>query len=65
MYLYRGIESAGDTVGFFFSEHRDLFAAKRFIRKALKHYGRPKRYIIDGSQTNRLTCCGFSDTRLS
>ena len=35
MYLYRAIDSVGDTVEFFFSENRDLLAAKRFLRKAL------------------------------
>jgi transposase-like protein len=53
MYLYRAIDSVGDTVEFFFSEHRDLLAAKRFLRKALKRHGRPDRIVIDGSQTNR------------
>ena len=53
MYLYRAIDSVGDTVEFFFSEHRDLPAAKRFLRKALAHHGRPNRIVVDGSQTNR------------
>jgi transposase-like protein len=53
MYLYRAIDSVGDTVEFWFSEHRDLPAAKRFLRKALKRHGRPERIAIDGSQTNR------------
>ena len=53
MYLYRAIDSVGDTVEFFFSEHRDLPAAKRFFRKALERHGRPDRIVIDGSQTNR------------
>ncbi len=53
MYLYRAIDSVGDTVEFWFSEHRDLPAAKRFFRKALARHGRPDRVIIDGSQTNR------------
>lgn len=52
LYLYRAIDSVGDTVEFFFSEHRDLPAAKRFLRKALAHHGRPDRIVIDGSQTN-------------
>jgi putative transposase len=53
MYLYRAIDSLGDTVEFLFSEYRALLAAKRFIRKALKRHGRPDRVVIDGSQTNR------------
>lgn len=53
MYLYRAIDSVGDTVEFFLSENRDLSAAKRFLRQALVRHGRPDRIVIDGSQTNR------------
>jgi transposase-like protein len=53
MYLYRAIDSNGDTVEFWFSEQSNLAAAKRFLRKALKRHGRPARIVIDGSQTNR------------
>jgi transposase-like protein len=52
-YLYRAIDSNGDTVEFWFSERRNLTAAKRFLRKALKRHGRPERIVIDGSQTNK------------
>ncbi|SFU20219.1 Transposase (or an inactivated derivative) [Mesorhizobium sp. YR577] len=51
-YLYRAIDSVGATVEFFFSENRDLPAARRFLRKALERHGRPDRTVIDGSQTN-------------
>jgi putative transposase len=53
MYLYRAIDSHGDTVEFWFSERRNLAAAKRFLREALRRHGRPERVVIDGSQTNR------------
>jgi transposase-like protein len=52
-YLYRAIDSKGDTVEFWFSKMRNLTAAKRFLNKALKRHGRPERIVIDGSQTNR------------
>src|SRR3712207_4357303 len=52
-YLYRAIDSNGDTVEFWFSERRNLSAAKRFLRKALNRHGRPERIVIDGSRTNR------------
>jgi putative transposase len=51
MYLCRAIESKGDTVEFWFNELRNLAAANRFMSKALKSHGRPKRIVIDGSQT--------------
>jgi transposase-like protein len=66
MYLYRAIDNGGDTVEFFFSEHRDLLSAKRFLRKAIKHHGRPERIVIDGSQTSReaiIACDGESRLR--
>lgn len=66
MYLYRAVDSVGDTVEFFFSEHRDLPAAKRFLRKALERHGRPDRIVIDGSQTNHeaiIACDGESRLR--
>src|SRR3954467_10436593 len=53
MYLYRAIDSNGDTVEFWISERRNVTAAKRFLCKALKRHGRPERIVIDGSQTNR------------
>lgn len=62
-YLYRTVDSLGDTVEFFFSENRDLPAAKRFLRKALNRDGRPDRIVIDGSKTNReaiIACDGES-----
>jgi transposase-like protein len=62
MYLYRAIDSNGDTVEFWFSERRNLAAAKRFF-KALKRHGRPERVVIDGSQTNRqaILSCDTTD----
>ena len=64
MYLYRAIDSNGDTVEFWFSERRNLTAAKRFLRKALKRHGRPERIVIDGSQTNReaILSCDTDET---
>jgi putative transposase len=63
VYLYRAIDSIGDTVEFWFSEQRNLTAAKRFLRKALKRHSRPKRIAIDGSQTNRraIVSCDTAD----
>jgi transposase-like protein len=62
-YLYRAVDSNGDTVEFWLSEQRNLTAAKRFLRKALKRHGRPERIVIDGSQTNReaILSCDTAD----
>lgn len=51
---------------FFFSEKRNLPAAKLFIRNALKRRGRPNSIVIDGSQTNWeaiIACDGKSRLR--
>jgi putative transposase len=63
MYLYRAIDSNGDTIEFWFSERRNLVAARRFLNKALKRHGRPERIVIDGSETNReaILSCDTTD----
>lgn len=35
MYLYRAVDSEGNTIDFYLSESRDKQAAKRFLKKAL------------------------------
>jgi len=43
MYLYRAVDKAGKTVDFYLSRHRDVAAAKAFLRKAMRHSAlRPK-----------------------
>ena len=36
VYLYRAVDKAGKTLDFFLSRHRDVHAAKAFLRKAMK-----------------------------
>ncbi|MEZ0168283.1 IS6 family transposase [Microvirga sp. TS319] len=62
-YLYRAIDGNCDTVEFWFSERRNLTAAKHFLRKALKRHGRPGQIVIDGSQTNQeaILSCDTTD----
>jgi transposase-like protein len=47
------------AVEFWFSERRNLAAAKQFLTRAFKRHRRPERIVIDGSQTNReaILCC--------
>jgi IS6 family transposase len=49
-YLYRGIDSAGETIDFMLSPHRDLIAARPFLRRALtaSHGSRPRVINVDG-----------------
>jgi IS6 family transposase len=50
-YLYRAVDSAGDTIDFLLSPKRDAHAAKRFIQKALRSpgRGRPRVINVDGN----------------
>jgi IS6 family transposase len=48
-YLYRAIDSAGDTIEFLLSPNRDLIAAKGFLRLALTAaQNRPRVINVDG-----------------
>ena len=48
-YLYRAVDSAGETIEFMLSPKRDLIAAKLFLRLALSGGGPPPRVInVDG-----------------
>ena len=48
-YLYRAVDSAGETIEFMLSPKRDLIAAKLFLQLALSAGGPPPRVInVDG-----------------
>jgi len=48
-YLYRAVDSVGETIEFMLSPKRDLIAAKLFLRLALSGSGRSPRVInVDG-----------------
>src|SRR5579872_3483709 len=51
-YLYRAIDSAGDTIDFLLSPNRDAVAAKLFLQLALRNGGqvRPRVITVDGHQ---------------
>ena len=46
-YLYRAVDKYGQTVDFLLSERRDVAAAKRFFRKAIRHNGTPRVITLD------------------
>ena len=48
VYLYRGVDKAGQTIDFFLSEHRDIAAAKRFLQQAIAKRGIPQKLTLDG-----------------
>jgi transposase-like protein len=47
VYLYRAIDSAGDTIDFMLSPNRDLVAAKQFLQLALHRTGRVRPRVIN------------------
>ncbi|QWH42839.1 IS6 family transposase [Bacillus mycoides] len=49
LYLYRAVDSEGNTIDFYLSESRDKQAAKRFFKKALafSHVSRPRVITVD------------------
>ncbi|MEY8351224.1 IS6 family transposase [Bacillus cereus] len=49
MYLYRAVDSDGNTIDFYLSESRDKQAAKRFFKKALaaSHICKPRVITVD------------------
>ena len=46
-YLYRAVDSVGDTIDFLLSPHRDAHAAKRFFQVALRTPGHPRPQVIN------------------
>ena len=46
-YLYRAVDSTGQTIEFVLTAKRDTAAAKRFFRKALSSFGNPVPRVIN------------------
>jgi putative transposase len=51
-YLYRAVDKAGATVDFLLTAKRDRKAAVRFLRKAIRHNGKPEEITVDKSCAN-------------
>src|SRR6516225_4354987 len=49
-YLYRAVDSTGQTIDFLLTAKRDAAAAKRFFRKALSAPGNPVPRVINGDK---------------
>src|SRR5205085_11264070 len=46
-YLYRAVDSTGDTIDLLLSPKRDAAAAKRFLQKGLRSVGHPRPRVIN------------------
>ena len=51
-YLYRAVDTRGQTIDFLLTEQRDQAAALRFLKKAIRRHGVPEKITIDGSEAN-------------
>ena len=52
-WLYRAVDTDGDTIEFLLSANRDKKAALRFFKKAIRQHGTPRVINIDKSGANR------------
>ncbi|MBG9585522.1 transposase, partial [Bacillus thuringiensis] len=52
MYLYRAVDSEGNTIDFYLSQRRNAKAAKRFLKKSLAscHAKKPRTITADGDK---------------
>ena len=51
-YLYRAVDTNGQTIDFLLTAKRDAAAVLRFFRKAIRHHGEPEVITIDKSGAN-------------
>jgi transposase-like protein len=51
-YLYRAVDTYGQTIAVLLTEHRDTEAALRFLKQTIRRNGLPAMRSIDGSDTN-------------
>lgn len=51
-YLYRAVDTSGQTIDFLLTAKRDAAAALRFFRKAIRHHDEPEIVTIDKSGAN-------------
>ncbi len=52
-YLYRAVDSHGNTVDFLLTAYRDKAAALRFFKKAMRQQGQPEVVTMDKSSANK------------
>ena len=60
VYLYRAVDSEGNTIDFLLRARRDAVAAKAFFKKAFKENKVPKKINIDKSGSNKAALDSFN-----
>ena len=60
-YLYRAVDKQGQTIDFLLTKERDEQAAKRFLTKAIRRHGVPKKITIDGSAANEAAIKSYNE----
>ena len=61
VYLYRAVDSCGNTIEFLLRQYRDAVAAKAFFRRAFKNNGMPGSVTIDKSGSNICALNSFNE----
>ena len=60
-YLYRAVDTTGQTIDFLLTEHRDTEAARRFLTQAICRPGVPEKITIDGSDANEAAIKSYNE----
>jgi transposase-like protein len=60
-YLYRAVDSCGDTVDFLLTARRDKAAARRFLERAIGLHDVPQKITIDKSGANTAAIRSVND----
>jgi putative transposase len=63
VYLYRAVDSYGNTIEFLLRKYRDAVAAKAFFRKAFRNNGIPEKVTIDKSGSNTCALNDYNESR--
>ena len=60
-YLYRAVDTQGQTIDFLLTAQRDEQAAKRFLTKAIRRHGVLEKITIDGSAANEAAIKSYNE----
>jgi putative transposase len=61
-YLYRAVDTEGQTIDFLLTPHRDRAAAEAFLHKAIRTQGLPEKITIDKSGANTAAITHYNKT---